>query len=38
LEGNCTPFPLKRSKNRRSKNTIGLGKHRGHNPEDIEEL
>lgn len=38
LEGNRTPFPLKRSKNRRSKNTIGLGKHRGHNPEDIEEL
>jgi hypothetical protein len=38
LEGNRSPFPLKRSKNRRSKNTIGLGKHRGHNAEDLEEL
>ena len=38
VEGDRTPFPLKKSKNRRSKNTVGLGKHRGHKPEDLEEL
>jgi hypothetical protein len=40
LEGKRSPFPLKKSKNRRSKNTVGLGKHRGseHSAEDLEEL